>query len=158
MAIEPLEKAMMLAQGMEKRRALDVMVLDMRDLMSICDFFVICHGRSQVHVEAIAQSVEDHMEENGIRPDHREGKRGIKWTILDYGSTVGHVFTEEARDYYDLERLWEDAKVVEHATEETAGTEADDEVEADEVDEETAGTAGTEGAEDDEEDGEAQDD
>ena len=114
MAIDPIEKAMLLAQGMEKGRAIDVMVLDMRPLMTITDHFVICHGRSQTHVDAIRETVEQHMEENDIRPGHREGGRGARWVILDYGSAVGHVFTEEAREYYDLERLWEDAPVMDH--------------------------------------------
>jgi ribosome-associated protein len=117
LAVEPLEKAMLIARGMEKRRAFDVMILDMRELMSICDYFIICHGRSQTHVDAIRESVEECLEEHGIRPDHREGRRGQRWLVLDYGSAVGHVFTEEARDYYDLERLWEDAPVVEHQPE-----------------------------------------
>ena len=115
MAADPLQKAMWIAEGMENRRALDVMVLDMRPLMTICDYFVICHGRSQTHAEAICEAVEDHMEQNGLRPNHREGRRGATWTVFDYGSAVGHVFTEAARDFYDLERLWEDAPVIEHA-------------------------------------------
>lgn len=114
MSIEPLDKALLIAQGMEKRRALDVMLLDMRELMTITDYFVICHGRSLVHVEAIAESVGDFMEQNGIRPDHKEGGRGQRWVILDYGSAVAHIFSEDARDFYDLERLWEEAPVVEH--------------------------------------------
>ncbi|MCE5217987.1 ribosome silencing factor [bacterium] len=107
---------MLIAQGMEKRRALEVMVLDMRELMAITDYFILCHGRSHTHVEAIGSSVEEYMEEHGLRPDHREGGRGARWLILDYGSAVAHVFTEEARDFYDLERLWEDAPVVEHVS------------------------------------------
>jgi ribosome-associated protein len=105
---------MLVAQGMEKRRALDVMVLDMRELMTICDYFVICHGRSLTHVEAIAETVEEHLSEHGLRPNHIEGRRGATWVILDCGSTVGHIFTEETRDFYDLERLWEGAPVVDH--------------------------------------------
>lgn len=117
MAVDPLEKAMLIAQGMERRRALDVMILDMRELMAICDYFVICHGRSQAHVDAIGESVEEHLEQAGIRPDHREGHRHATWIILDYGSAVGHIFSEEAREFYDLERLWEDAPVIEHRLE-----------------------------------------
>lgn len=106
----------MIAQGMDKRRGLDVMILDMRELMTLCDYFVICHGRSQPHVEAIGDTVRETLRDNGLRPDHTEGGRGARWIILDYGSAVGHVFTEEARDYYDLERLWEEAPVVDHVS------------------------------------------
>jgi ribosome-associated protein len=114
---------MLIAQGMEKRRGQDVMILDMRELMTITDYFVICHGRSKVHVEAIGESIEDFLEENGIRPDHREGRGSSRWMILDYGSAVAHVFSEDARDYYDLERLWEEAPVVEHVSEDAEAAE-----------------------------------
>jgi ribosome-associated protein len=126
LSIDPLDKALLIAQGMEKRRALDVMLLDMRELMTITDYFIICHGRSLVHVEAIAESIGEFMEQNGIRPDHKEGGRGQRWVILDYGSAVAHIFTEDARDFYDLERLWEEAPVVEHQPTEAAATGADD--------------------------------
>ena len=96
MATDPIDKAMLIAQGMEKGRAVDVMVLDMRRLMTITDCFVICHGRSQTHVDAIGEAVERHMKEKGIQPDHREGGRGSRWVILDYGSAVGHVFALSA--------------------------------------------------------------
>jgi len=126
LALEPLEKAMLIAQGMDKRRALDIMVLDMQQLMSVTSYFVICHGRSQTHVDAIGQSIIEHMLENDARVDHREGGRGAVWNILDYGSAVAHVFTEEGRDFYDLERFWEDAPVIEHARSETLDSEPED--------------------------------
>jgi len=112
--LEPVEKALLVAQGMERRRALDVMILDMRELMVITDYFVICHGRSTSHVDAITDEIEDFTGEHGLKPRHREGGRHAKWMILDFGSVVAHIFTEETREYYDLERLWEDAPVVEH--------------------------------------------
>lgn len=117
--MDPLEKALLIADGMEKRRALDVMILDMRPLMTITDYFVISHGRSQTHVDAIRESVEQHTEAQGIRVDHREGRRGARWVLLDYDDAVGHIFTEEARDFYDLERLWDDAPVVDHLVDES---------------------------------------
>ena len=121
MDIAPLEKALLVAEGMENRRGLDVMILDMQPLMSICDYFVICHGRSQTHVDAIGESVEEHLEQRGIRPEHREGGRGAQWAIFDYGAVVGHIFSEEARDFYDLERLWDEAPVVDHRAGEQPG-------------------------------------
>ena len=116
MATDPLEKAKLIADGMENRRALDVMILDVGDLMTITEYFVICHGRSQTHVDAISQGLQGYLGERGIKPDHREGGRGARWVILDCGSAVAHIFAEDARDYYDLERLWEDAPVVDHLT------------------------------------------
>lgn len=113
-SLEPLEKALLIAQGMERRRALDVMILDMRELMVITDYFVICHGRSTAHVDAITDEIEDFTAEHGLKSKHREGGRHAKWMVLDFGSVIAHVFTEETREYYDLERLWEDAPVVEH--------------------------------------------
>lgn len=118
--MEPLDKALLIAEGMEQRRALDVMVLDMQELMTVTDYFVICHGRSQTHVDAITEGMREFAKNHGLAHNHFEGGRGATWNILDYGSVVAHIFEEEAREYYDLERLWEDAPVVEHAPEDAA--------------------------------------
>jgi ribosome-associated protein len=103
---------MEIAKAAEERRALDLVVLDMQEMMSLCDFFVICHGRSRQHVQAIADAVEEHLEPQGVRVKHREGKREGRWVLLDYLNVVVHVFTEDTRDFYDLERLWADAPVI----------------------------------------------
>ncbi len=105
------------AQAAADKKANDVVIIDVADLLVVTDYFVICHGRSQTHVDAIAESLEEWAEQHGLRHSHREGGRGSTWVILDYGSVVAHIFTEEAREFYDLERLWGDAPVVEHVAE-----------------------------------------
>jgi ribosome-associated protein len=98
-----------MAQAAQDRRGEEVLVLDMRELITICDYFVICNGRSRLHVEAVAEEVEDQMAEGRIRAKHREGIPDASWVILDYLDVVVHIFTPEARKFYDLEGLWGDA-------------------------------------------------
>ncbi|HUP01328.1 MAG TPA: ribosome silencing factor [Gemmatimonadota bacterium] len=92
------------------RRGQDVLLLDLRDLTPATDYFVIASGDSDVQVKAIAERIEDRLRlERGIRPWHVEGLRHARWVLLDYVDFVVHVFHREAREYYDLERLWADA-------------------------------------------------
>jgi ribosome-associated protein len=102
-------KALRIAQAAQDRRAENTVVLDMRDLMSICDYFVICSGRSRLHVDAIADEVDEVMEAEGESKRHREGIPDSTWVIVDYGDVVVHVFEPEARGFYNLEGLWGDA-------------------------------------------------
>ena len=102
-------KALRIAAAAQDRRAEDVVVLDMRDLMSICDYFVICSGRSRLHVDAIADEVDDVMEAEGASRLHREGIPDSTWVIVDYGDVVVHIFDPEGRGFYNLEGLWRDA-------------------------------------------------
>lgn len=104
-----LELVVNIAQAAQKRGGLDTVILDMRELMAICDFFVICSGRSKAHLRAIGDAIVERVEEEGIRVRHREGAHDPTWVVLDYGSVVVHVFSAEGRDFYDLEHLWADA-------------------------------------------------
>jgi ribosome-associated protein len=92
---------------------IDLEILDMRGLMAICDFFVICHGRSRAHLRAIAEAVQERLEQEDIRARRREGAHDATWVLLDLGSVVLHILSEEGRRFYDLERLWGDAPRVE---------------------------------------------
>lgn len=121
MQLAPDEKAQRIAQAAVDRRAEDVLIMDMRGLMTICDFFVVCSGRSRLHVEAIAEEVEEQLSEEGLRPWHREGIPDASWVITDYGDVVVHIFAPEARAFYNLEGLWGDARRVE-VEEPTAST------------------------------------
>jgi ribosome-associated protein len=112
MGLEALEKALAVTQALDARGGLDIQVLDMQQVMTICDYFVICHGRSKVHGQALAEAVEEHMVALQVHPLHREGIRDATWIILDYMHVVVHIFTEEARGFYDLRRLWADATEV----------------------------------------------
>ncbi|MBO8136745.1 MAG: ribosome silencing factor [Desulfotomaculum sp.] len=96
----------------EEKKARDIVVLDIGDVSVICDYFVICSGSTNTQVKAIAENVEKKMEECGHQPKRREGMREGNWILLDYGDVVVHIFREEERHFYNLERLWGDAEVV----------------------------------------------
>ena len=92
------------------KKASDVVVMDMRAVSGLADYFVICTGASDMQVKAIQENVEDRIkEECGERPWHREGQDHRQWVLLDYVDLVVHVFSPERRAFYDLERLWSDA-------------------------------------------------
>ncbi len=94
------------------KRARDVAVIDMREVSTIADYFVICTGQSDLQLKAIKNAVEDRLEEAfGERPWHVEGEEHLQWIVLDYVDTVVHLFAPEKRSFYDLERLWGDAPI-----------------------------------------------
>lgn len=93
----------------------DAVILGMKRVASFCDYFVICQGRSPLHVEAIHDRIVEKLKEHGRRPDHREGERNATWVVLDYGDVVIHIFDEPTRRFYDLETLWADAQRIEPA-------------------------------------------
>jgi ribosome-associated protein len=101
--------AIEIAKAAENRGALDLMILDMREVMTITDYFVICHGRSKVHCQALAEHIEEELSKQDVHAKHREGLKDGIWIILDYLDVVVHIFEEEARNFYDLRRLWVDA-------------------------------------------------
>ena len=109
------ERALIIAEVAEEHRARGAVVMDMRPLMTLCDYFVIAHGRSPAHIDAITDSIQEKMEQHKIKLHHREGHAEGSWVILDYGSVVVHIFSEEARRFYNLERLWADAMRVKEA-------------------------------------------
>ena len=88
----------------------NIVILDLRKVSSISDFFIVTTGNSAVHVKAIADEIKDKLKkEDTIRPWHVEGYTAQKWILLDYVDIVVHVFDEETRSYYSLEKLWDDA-------------------------------------------------
>ena len=93
------------------KKAENVITMDLRGLTTSCDFFVICDGTSDVHVKAIADAVLEGLKGEGERAWHVEGADSRRWILLDYVDVVVHVFDRETRDYYQLERLWGDAKI-----------------------------------------------
>jgi ribosome-associated protein len=97
-------------QAVLGRKAEAIVALDVRDLTSIADTFIICSGRSSRQVSAIAEHVERFLRDNGIRPLSVDGRREGHWVLMDYGDIIVHVFYEETRNFYDLEGLWVDAK------------------------------------------------
>jgi ribosome-associated protein len=95
------------------RKAYDLVVLELGNLSSIADYFVICSGRSDTQVQAIADAIEEHLGRQGTRPISVEGRAHAQWILMDYGDVVVHIFYVPVRGFYDLERLWVRAPRVE---------------------------------------------
>ena len=110
MTIEEMSQAVCKAASDKKAR--DIVVMDMKDLMSSTDYFVICSANTATQVRAIADNIEEELAKLGCVFNHKEGYRQGEWVLLDYGDVVAHVFMQDAREYYALERLWGDAKLV----------------------------------------------
>jgi ribosome-associated protein len=96
----------------ESKKASDIRVLDLRDVTSFTDFFVICTGANARQIQAIAEEVEVQLKRRGDRPISLEGVENAEWVLADYGDYIVHIFSKQAREYYDLERLWRHAKDV----------------------------------------------
>lgn len=107
-----LETAKMAVKALDSKKALDIKVIKIKDISAIADYFVIATGTSSTHVKALADEVEVQLDESGISVSHVEGYRSNSWILLDYVDVVVHVFSDEAREYYDLERLWQDGEII----------------------------------------------
>lgn len=94
----------------EEKKAQEIVLLDIKDLSIICDYFLICTGESSVHMQTIAKELEEKLGEKGISLFNTGDYLDDRWILLDFGDVVVHIFSPEARDYYQLERLWADAK------------------------------------------------
>ncbi len=99
-------------QAADNKKAIDITTLDITNVSLVADYFVICSGRTDVQVKAIANEVEDRLQKSGITPRRIEGKNEGVWILLDYSDFIVHVFRQEEREYYNLERLWADARQV----------------------------------------------
>ena len=100
-------------EGIERKKGLDIVKIDLAKINhSECSYFIICHGNSTTHVNAIAQSVEETVEELlGEQAWHKDGYKNAIWILLDYAEIMVHVFHHEARTFYDIENLWADAPI-----------------------------------------------
>jgi ribosome-associated protein len=95
----------------DDKRAEDIMVLNMKGISLIADYFIICHGNSDKQVQAIAREIREKAEEQGYGLKRMEGFDEARWVLIDIGDVVVHVFHKEERSYYNLERLWGDAPI-----------------------------------------------
>jgi ribosome-associated protein len=93
------------------KKALDITLMDLREISDTADFFVLCTGNSDQQVKTLAQDVRDHLKIQGHPPWHLEGMDTSRWILIDYADLVVHVFRREAREFYALERLWGDAEI-----------------------------------------------
>ena len=103
------EVAAIAAKALDSKKGIDLRLIEISDISTLADYFLICTASSNTHVRTLCDAVEEAMDEAMVG---REGHRGGTWVVLDFGCVVVHVFTEETRAFYDLERLWQDGKQV----------------------------------------------
>ncbi|CDB88011.1 MAG: ribosome silencing factor [Firmicutes bacterium] len=106
------EVAAIAAKALDSKKGIDLRLIEISDISTLADYFLICTASSNTHVRTLCDAVEEAMDEAGEPMVGREGHRGGTWVVLDFGCVVVHVFTEETRAFYDLERLWQDGKQV----------------------------------------------
>jgi ribosome-associated protein len=108
----PLETAKQAVKILDSKKAKELKIIGIKDLSVLADYFVLATGTSSTHVKALADEVEFQLREQGVEPRHTEGYRSNSWILIDYGSVLVHVFTEESRRFYDLDRLWQDGEIL----------------------------------------------
>jgi ribosome-associated protein len=97
-------------EAAQYKQAVDITVLKLPGAGTFAEYFLLCSGQSQPQIRAISEAIEEQLETHGKRLSHREGKAGAEWVLLDYADFVVHIFSERARQYYGLERLWRNAE------------------------------------------------
>jgi len=110
--LSALDIARKIVEAAEDKKAADIVLLDVSELTSMADYFVICSGGSERQLGAIGDGVAERLRAEGVRPIGREGGSNSHWTLLDFGAVIVHVFAPPERDYYQLERHWAKAKTV----------------------------------------------
>lgn len=106
------EMALTIAGALDSKKGLDIKVLETGALTTLADYFVICTATSTTQIKAMSDACEEAMEKNGEQVHHIEGHRGGTWLLMDFSAVVVHIFMDEARKFYDLERLWGDAEEI----------------------------------------------
>ncbi len=106
------EQAIEITRILSSKLGQDIKLLEIADVTVIADYMVIATGRSSTQVKALADEVEYKMSEKGVEPSHIEGHRSNSWILLDYVDVIVNVFNEEAREFYNLDRLWQDGKEI----------------------------------------------
>jgi len=97
-------------EAAQDKQAVDITVLRLSGATAFADYFMLCSGRSQPQIQAIREAIEERLDRQRVSLAHREGKAGAEWILLDYCDFIVHIFSERARAYYDLERLWRGAE------------------------------------------------
>lgn len=106
------ERAISAAQAAARKKALDIIVLDLKGIFPVADYFMICNGRSTTQLAAIVREVEDELKKFSDGSYRRQGSPESGWILLDNGDVIIHIFSEDARKFYDIEHLWGDARVI----------------------------------------------
>lgn len=102
-----------IADLMFKKKGYDVRILDLKEIASFADYFVICSADSDTQVKAISDEIDKNLKDQGIKSWHKEGYKALNWVLLDYVDVVVHIFKKEMREFYNIEKLWGDAPVIE---------------------------------------------
>ena len=110
--MEPFELAQLAVKALDDMKARNIKVLKTDKQTVLADYFVICNGTSSTHIKALTETVDEVLSQAGEPPLRREGHRSGTWVLLDFAAVIVHIFTEEAREFYDLERLWKDGTPV----------------------------------------------
>lgn len=110
--LEPAQLAKVAVDAASDKKAADIMLLDIRDVTTIADYFVICSGNNSRQLQAIADNIDEVLGKQGAHLFHREGIPESGWLLLDFGDVIVHIFGAKEREYYRLERLWSEAKTV----------------------------------------------
>jgi len=111
--VESNEILALITKAVEEHKGLDLEILDVSEITIVADYFVIVSGRSKLHVEAITKAILDEIELNGLTIKSKEGNSEGGWILVDLADVIIHVFSEEKRQYYSLDKLWQDAQKVE---------------------------------------------
>ncbi|MFD1885462.1 ribosome silencing factor [Paenibacillus wenxiniae] len=114
MSLNPEQLMHMAVDAAESIKANDLVVLDLKGISLVADYFVICHGNSDTQVQSIASEVRKRAHEENVTIRGIEGVNAARWVLIDLGDVVVHIFHRDEREYYNIERLWSDAKVVEN--------------------------------------------
>lgn len=107
-----LELAKEACKILNNKKASELKIIKIEDISSLADYFVLASGTSNTHVNALADEVEVQLKQIGVTPDHIEGYRSNSWVLMDYDTVIVHVFTPDSREFYDLDRLWQDGEPV----------------------------------------------
>ena len=107
-----LELAKEACKILNNKKATELKIIKIEDISSLADYFVLASGTSNTHVNALADEVEVQLKKIGVTPDHIEGYLSNSWVLMDYDMVIVHVFTPESREFYDLDRLWQDGEPV----------------------------------------------
>ncbi len=97
------------ASILSDKKAKDIVILDLKGITTIADYFVICSGENPIHIKALSEEIEERFSKDKVRPIGIEGQDNAQWVLMDYGDIVVHIFNEDTRDFYQLEKLWLDA-------------------------------------------------
>lgn len=110
--MESKQKAKIIYDTLDNKLAVDVSIIDISNISILADYFIIAGGKNKSHIQTLADSVNEDLAKEGILPKQIEGYNTASWILMDYGDVIVHVFSEEDRLFYDLEKIWSDGKSI----------------------------------------------